>query len=109
MRARRAEVDDEPRARATKDYDTAFRAAMDDLVTRLDPALREGHGDFTAQRTALEPVGDSPAQRTSIRLAYRGRSWATVQLEVAPPEGRLALIRQKSERQASFAMRSWQL
>jgi hypothetical protein len=37
----------------------------------------------------MQRVGDSPALRTTIRLAYRGRAWASVQLEVAPVEGDL--------------------
>jgi hypothetical protein len=77
------------RARATKDYDTTFRADLGGLLDPLDQALRTGHGDFTAQRTEMQRVGDSPAQRTTIRLAYRGRPWASVQLEVAPTEGDL--------------------
>jgi hypothetical protein len=77
------------RARATKDYDTTFRAELGDLLDSLDQALRTGHGDFTAQRTEMQAVGDSPALRTTIRLAYRGRPWASVRLEVAPAEGDL--------------------
>jgi len=76
-------------ARATKDYDAAFRAEMADLLDHLDEVLRSGHGDFTAERTELEPVGTTPAQRTTIKLSYRGRSWASVQFEVAPAEGAL--------------------
>jgi hypothetical protein len=76
-------------ARATKDYDTAFRAEMEDLLDHLDEVLRAGHGDFTAERTALEPVGETPAKRTTIKLSYRGRSWASVKFEVAPAEGKL--------------------
>lgn len=76
-------------ARATKDYDAAFRAEMADLLDHLDEVLRIGHGDFTAERTELEPVGSTPAQRTTIKLSYRGRSWASVQFEVAPAEGAL--------------------
>ena len=76
-------------ARATKDYDTAFRAEIDDLLDHLDEVLRAGHGDFTAERTALEAVGTTPAKRTTIKLSYRGRPWASVQFEVAPTEGAL--------------------
>ncbi|MBI1845280.1 MAG: nucleotidyl transferase AbiEii/AbiGii toxin family protein [Actinobacteria bacterium] len=59
-------------ARATKDFDTAFRAGMEAVTDHLDPALRAGHGDFTATRTELEPVKDTGAARCEIKLAYRG-------------------------------------
>ena len=75
------------RARATKDFDATFRHAVLNMVEHLDDALRRGHGDFTATRTELEPIADTGAQRIDIKLAYRGRSWATVQLEIAVAEG----------------------
>ncbi|MEO6204247.1 MAG: nucleotidyl transferase AbiEii/AbiGii toxin family protein [Mycobacteriales bacterium] len=75
------------RARATKDFDTSYRHAVLDMVQQLDTALRLGHGDFTATRTELEPIADTSAQRVDIKLAYRGRSWGTVQLEIAVAEG----------------------
>lgn len=33
-------------ARATKDFDTAFRESMEAVTDHLDPALRAGYGDF---------------------------------------------------------------
>ncbi|MGI8661942.1 MAG: nucleotidyl transferase AbiEii/AbiGii toxin family protein [Acidimicrobiales bacterium] len=74
-------------ARATKDFDTAFRESMDVVSDRLDPALRAGHGDFTATRTEIEPVKDTGAVRLDIKLAYRGKPVITVQMEVAAVEG----------------------
>jgi Nucleotidyl transferase AbiEii toxin, Type IV TA system len=74
-------------ARATKDLDTAFRESMEAVADHLDPALRAGHGDFTATRTELEPVRDTGAVRCDIKLAYRGRSVITVQMEIAAVEG----------------------
>ncbi|MBA2471928.1 MAG: nucleotidyl transferase AbiEii/AbiGii toxin family protein [Pseudonocardiales bacterium] len=73
-------------ARATKDLDTAFRENIEAVTDHLDPALRAGHGDFTARRTELETVRDTGALRCDIKLAYRGRSVITVQLEVAAAE-----------------------
>jgi hypothetical protein len=73
-------------ARATKDLDTAFRAGVHAVAEYLDPALRAGHGDFTATRTELEPVKGTGAMRCDIKLAYRGRSVITVKLEVADTE-----------------------
>lgn len=74
-------------ARATKDFDTAFRESMDVVTDHLDPALRAGHGDFTATRTEIEPVKDTGAVRVDIKLAYRGKPVITVQMEVAAVEG----------------------
>lgn len=75
------------RARATKDYDTAYRGEIETMLGRLDAALRNGFGDFAATRTEPEPIRETRAQRLDIKITYRGRSWATVQLEVAPAEG----------------------
>lgn len=75
------------RARATKDFDATFRHAVLNMVDYLDAALRRGHGDFTATRTEVQPIAETGAQRADIKLAYRGRSWATVQLEIAAAEG----------------------
>jgi hypothetical protein len=76
-------------ARATKDFDTAFRAEAVELLDRLDQALRAGFGDFTARRTEAEAVRDTAALRFDIKLDYRGRPWATVKFEVAPAEGNM--------------------
>ncbi|MGQ0669705.1 MAG: nucleotidyl transferase AbiEii/AbiGii toxin family protein [Actinomycetota bacterium] len=76
------------RARATKDYDTAYRDAIEGMLERLDAALRQGFGDFTATRTEPESIAETGAQRLDIKLSYRGRSWGTVQLEVAAAEGK---------------------
>jgi len=75
------------RARATKDYDTAYREAIEGMLDRLDASLRHGFGDFTATRAEPEPIAETGAQRLDIKLSYRGRSWGTVQLEVAAAEG----------------------
>lgn len=75
------------RARATKDFDAAYREAMEGMLDRLDVALRHGHGDFTATRTQPTSIVETNAVRLDIKLTYRGRSWATVQLEVAAAEG----------------------
>lgn len=74
-------------ARATKDFDAAFRAGATEILERLDQALRAGYGDFTARRTEAEPVRETGALRFDIKLDYRGRPWATVKFEVAPAEG----------------------
>ncbi|MEX2406538.1 MAG: nucleotidyl transferase AbiEii/AbiGii toxin family protein [Actinomycetota bacterium] len=75
------------RARATKDYDTSYREAIEGMLVRLDASLRHGFGDFAATRTQPEPIAETGAQRLDIKLSYRGRSWGTIQLEVAEAEG----------------------
>jgi hypothetical protein len=74
-------------ARATKDYDAAYRERSGDMLARLDEALTDAYGDFTITRTELKPIRNTSAIRLDLKLAYRGRSWGTVQLEVAPTEG----------------------
>ena len=75
-------------ARATKDIDTVFRESMDRMLVRLDEALRAGYGDFTFERTEAETIGETNSQRLDVLLSYRGRRWGTVQLEIAPVEGK---------------------
>lgn len=74
-------------ARATKDYDAAYRERKEDMLDRLDEALSHPHGDFTITRKEPEQVKDGDATRVELKLAYRGRSWSTVRLELAPAEG----------------------
>lgn len=74
-------------ARASKDYDAAFRAREEDMLDALDRALTEDWHGFQVQRTEPQPIGITNAQRMDIRLAYKGRPWGTIQLEVAPAEG----------------------
>jgi Nucleotidyl transferase AbiEii toxin, Type IV TA system len=75
-------------ARATQDLDAAFRAAEEEMVERLDDALEARHADFTASRTAAQEIGETRAIRLGVKLAYRGRPWATVPLEISSAEGR---------------------
>ncbi len=74
-------------ARATKDYDVTFRDRTADMLARLDEALQRPHADFAITRTEPVQVGETHAQRLDLKLAYRGRSWQTVQFEIAPAEG----------------------
>jgi Nucleotidyl transferase AbiEii toxin, Type IV TA system len=74
-------------ARATKDFDAAFRDPIEALADRLDEALAGGHGDFTASRSALQPIANTRAVRCDVKLAYRGRSMITIKMEIAPTEG----------------------
>lgn len=74
-------------ARATKDFDATFREAAGRMLDRLDEALREPYGGFTLTRGEVEEVGPTPAKRLNIALAFEGRSWSTVKLELSPAEG----------------------
>ena len=71
------------RARATQDLDAAFRATAQEMIERLDDALEAGHTGFTASRTTAQEIGETRAIRVGVKLAYRGRPWATVPLEVS--------------------------
>jgi len=75
------------RARATRDLDAVCRGGWDAALETLDAALRAGYGDFTATRSAIEAVGPTRATRAAVSIAYRGRPWATVPLELSPVEG----------------------
>lgn len=75
------------RARATQDLDAVFRAAAGEMIERLDDALEAGHAGFTASRTAAREIGETRAIRVGVKLAYRGRPWATVPLEISSAEG----------------------
>ena len=75
------------RARATNDYDAAFRARAEEMLDRLDEALKEPWSDFTITRDAPQTIPATRAVRTRLRLSYRGRSWGSVNLELAPVEG----------------------
>jgi Nucleotidyl transferase AbiEii toxin, Type IV TA system len=78
-------------ARATKDFDATFREAAGRMLDRLDEALREPYGGFTLTRGEIEEVGPTRAKRLNVMLAYEGRSWSTVKLELSPAEGDTAL------------------
>jgi hypothetical protein len=75
-------------ARASKDCDAAFRDRGEDMLDALDRALSEDWGGFQLQRTEPQGIRDTHALRMDIKLAYKGRPWGTVQLEVAPAEGK---------------------
>ena len=71
---------DRPNERFRICADPTYRGAWD---AALDDAPRAGAGAFTARRTRFEAVGPTRAMRADIALAYSGRPWATVPLELA--------------------------
>ncbi len=79
------------RARVTGDYDAAFRTRTEEAIERLDEALAQPWNSFNLTRDAPEIIPNTKAVRVRLRLSYKGRSWGSVQLEMAPVEGRMGL------------------
>ncbi len=77
------------RARATNDYDAAFRARAEEIMDRLDEALAQPWNNFKLTRDVPEVITNTNAVRVQLRLSYKGRSWGSVQLEMAPVEGEM--------------------
>jgi Nucleotidyl transferase AbiEii toxin, Type IV TA system len=77
------------RARATNDYDAAFRARAEEVMDRLDEALAQPWNNFKLTRDVPEVITNTNAVRVRLRLSYKGRSWGSVQLEMAPVEGEM--------------------
>ncbi|MEX1142024.1 MAG: nucleotidyl transferase AbiEii/AbiGii toxin family protein [Thermoleophilaceae bacterium] len=73
-------------ARATRDLDAVFLGAFDGWLETLDDALAAPIAGFSLTRGEPEPIGTTGAARVAVRLAYRGRRWGTVTLEVAQAE-----------------------
>ena len=77
-------------ARATRDLDMVFLGDPDQLLAALDAALAEPYSLFTFERGPAEQIGTTASRRLDVKIAFNGRSWATVRLEISPPEGRSA-------------------
>lgn len=74
-------------ARATRDLDMVFLGDPDQLLGAIDAAIAEPYSLFSFERGPAEPIGVTQSQRLDIKVAFNGRSWATVRLEISPPEG----------------------
>lgn len=78
--------------RFTTDLDVARRDELESFVAELSERLAEGWNGFTGRvvrRRAAQPEGVPPCyvmQPFEIKLAYRGKSWLTVPLEVGHDE-----------------------
>jgi hypothetical protein len=77
------------RARATGDYDAAFRTRAEEVIDRLDEALSQPWNSFNLTRDAPEIIKNTKAVRVRLRLSYKRRSWGSVYLEMAPVEGKM--------------------
>ena len=75
------------RARASKDYDTAFRDDMTRLEDVLATASVHVHGDFRLTAGAATPIGPTGAVQIPIRITFAHYDWGTIDLEVSAAEG----------------------
>ncbi len=73
-------------ARATKDVDLVFFGDPERLGEILDEDLGEPYSVFSFERTQVETRGDGLFRQVDVKLLFRGRSWATLKLEVARPD-----------------------
>jgi hypothetical protein len=77
------------RARATRDFDATFRDQFGEMLVALDAGLEQPYGDFRFSRRAdIRDLGGK-ARRIEVRVQYRGKPWATVQMEVSVSDGSL--------------------
>lgn len=75
------------RARATKDIDiVVIPDGEADIVELLQDALEEPYLDFAFRVTDVREIANTPAQRMNVRMTYKDKPWATLQLEVSGPE-----------------------
>ncbi|MEI7742872.1 MAG: nucleotidyl transferase AbiEii/AbiGii toxin family protein [Chloroflexota bacterium] len=75
------------RARASRDFDTAFRDDMSRLEEILAAASVHEHGIFRLTAGSASPIGPTGAVRIPVRIALAHYDWGTVDLEVSPAEG----------------------
>jgi hypothetical protein len=78
--------------RFTRDLDTARAEVLSVYLEQLDGALNGGWNGFTGRVIRKEPAkpkgipGEYIMQPFEIKLAYRGKSWLTVPLEIGHDE-----------------------
>ncbi len=75
-------------ARATRDLDALFHGSLDELLADLDTAFATPYSGFSFSYAPPEPVRETGAHRFDVKLTYQGRGWATLRVEVSPPEGK---------------------
>jgi hypothetical protein len=76
------------RGRATRDLNALFHGSLDELLTNFDTAFATPYSGFSFSYTPPEAVRETGAHRFDIKLTYQGRGWATLRVEVSPPEGK---------------------
>jgi hypothetical protein len=73
------------RARATRDVDIVVLAEEADLIDTLQDALEEPYLNFGFRLARIQGIENTSAHRMDVKMAYRGRPWATLRLEASPP------------------------
>jgi hypothetical protein len=73
-------------ARATKDVDLVFFGDPERLGEILDEDLAEPYSVFSFEPQGVETRREGLFRQVDVKLLFRGRSWATVKLEVAQPD-----------------------
>jgi Nucleotidyl transferase AbiEii toxin, Type IV TA system len=71
-------------ARATRDLDIGLCAPPTELLQLFDSALEVGFGDFRLRRRGEVRALDNGALALEVAVAYIGRPWATVDVDLAP-------------------------
>jgi hypothetical protein len=71
-------------ARATRDLDIGLCAPPNQLLPLFDSALDVGFGDFRLRRRGEARALENGAVALEIAIAYLGRPWATVDVDLAP-------------------------
>jgi hypothetical protein len=74
-------------ARATRDLDALFHGSIEELLTDLDTAFATPYSGFSFSYVQPEAIRETGAHRFDVKLTYESRNWATLRVEVSPPEG----------------------
>lgn len=78
------------RARTTSDCDLAYRVRSEEIFDLIDEAIRDPWNGFQVTRGVPETREGTAFQRVDMKLSYKGRSWGTLPVELAPAEGNMA-------------------
>lgn len=80
------------KARSSSDIDTIFRGNLDDAVGLLSTAVENGWSGFLGKVVDDGPFEVPgvriPPRRATVKLAYQGKAFVSVPIEIAAPEGR---------------------
>ena len=80
------------RTRYTRDMDTARVMPLEEYVERLEAALAVGWNGFTGRLQRVEPPRPAGVPQAyvmvpyDVKLAYNGKSWQTVRIEIGHDE-----------------------
>lgn len=80
------------RSRATSDIDALFRGDFDEFLATLDSCL-EPWGVLELSRSEVTAIGNArrvvKPRRFKLQMSIKGKSWRSVDVEVAPSEGQM--------------------